>query len=208
VPYFYLILIVIAAYLIGSFSTAVWLGKIFFNTDVRQSGSKSAGATNTIRVLGLKAGLLVLFVDALKGWLAIYVARSFDIDMNEQWHALFMVVVSIAVVIGHVFPVFTSFKGGKGVATLMGVALALFPYELLILLGIFLVVFLISRYVSLASMTAAVCFPFISYFIFNTHELAYIAFAIFVALFVPITHIKNIKRLIKGEEMKMSLRKK
>jgi len=201
-----MLLLILLAYLLGSIPTAVWVGKLFYKTDVRQVGSKSAGATNTIRVLGLKAGIPVLIIDVFKGWLALFIADSYKLELDFQWHAFFMVIVSLAVVLGHVYPVFASFKGGKGVATLLGVAIALFPYEIIVLLGIFIIVFILSRYVSLASITAAVSFPFVSCFLFNTQEIAYIAFSIFVALFVPLTHIKNIKRLIKGEENKMTFK--
>jgi len=199
---------ILIAYLLGSIPTAVWIGKLFYNVDVRQQGSGSAGATNTIRVLGLKAGIPVLIFDAFKGWLAVYLAILSKIGLTEAYFALFLVVVSITAVLGHVFPIFAGFKGGKGVATLLGIAIALFPYEIIILVGIFVVVFISTRYVSLASITASICFPFVSYFIIGTHELAFIIFAVIVAFFVPLTHIKNIKRLIKGKENKMVFSKK
>jgi len=199
---------IIIAYLLGSIPTAVWIGKVFYQVDVRNQGSGSSGATNTIRVLGLKAGIPVLIFDAFKGWLAVYIASSSKIGLTDEYFALFLVAVSISAVIGHVFPIFARFKGGKGVATLLGIAIALFPYEIIILIGIFVIVFILTRYVSLSSITASVCFPFVSYFIIGTHELAYIVFTVIVALFVPITHIKNIKRLIKGEENKMYFKKR
>jgi len=199
---------IILAYLLGSIPTAVWIGKYFYNIDVRTQGSKSAGATNTIRVLGLKAGIPVLIIDALKGTIAVMLGYLPSYTFNEENKAFFLVVLAIAAVLGHVFPVFAKFKGGKGVATLLGIAIALFPYEVVILLGVFILVFLAFRYVSLASMTAAVLFPFLSIFVFQNTAWAYIVFSIIVAVFVPLTHIKNIKRLIKGEESKMSFKKK
>jgi len=199
---------ILIAYLLGSIPTAVWIGKLFYKVDVRQQGSGSAGATNTIRVLGLKAGIPVLIFDAFKGWLAVTLGMISKIGLNSEYFALFLVALAIAAVLGHVFPVYARFKGGKGVATLLGIAIALFPFEIIILVGIFIIVFISTRYVSLASITASVSFPFISYFIIGTHELAYIIFAVIVAFFVPLTHIKNIKRLIKGKENKMSFSKK
>jgi len=198
---------ILAAYLLGSIPTAVWVGKLFYNKDVRNYGSGSAGATNTVRILGLKAGIPVLIFDAFKGWIAVYLGMKSGINLQTQYFALFLVILACSAVLGHVFPVFANFKGGKGVATLLGIALALFLYEILILLGIFIIIFMLFRYVSLASIIASVCFPFVSYFIVGTYETAFICFAVLVALFVPLTHIKNIKRLIKGEEKKMFFKK-
>ncbi len=194
---------VILAYLLGSIPTAVWIGRLFYGTDVRTKGSKSAGATNTIRVLGLKAGIPVLLIDALKGTLAVLAGRLSSFPFSKEHEALFFVVLALVAVIGHVFPIFAKFNGGKGVATLLGIAIALFPYEVLILIALFLVIFLKTRYVSLGSISTAICFPFLSIFAFGNTEWAYVFFSIIVALFVPLTHIKNIKRLLKGEESKL-----
>lgn len=198
---------VFIAYILGSIPSAVWVGKWFYNIDIRTKGSGSAGATNTIRVLGLKAGIPVLFFDAFKGWFAVYVGTISNISLHSEYNAIFLVTLSFAAVIGHVFPLFAGFRGGKGVATLLGIAIALFPYEIMILVGIFILVFILFKYVSLASIIASVCFPFVSFYIVGTTEIAYIVFAIIVALFVPLTHIKNIKRLCRGEEKKMKFRK-
>lgn len=197
----------ILAYSLGSIPSAVWIGRRFFGIDVRQHGSKSAGATNTIRVLGLKTGLLVLFLDALKGWLAVFVASRQHFAVSDEYLALIMTGVAAFAVLGHVFPVWAGFKGGKGVATLLGIAVALFPLEIAILLGIFAIMLLLFRYVSLASITAALCFPVVTYFIAGTTEIAYLVFALLTAVFVPLTHIKNIKRLIKGEESRFVVKK-
>ena len=194
---------VLLAYILGSIPTAVWLGKWTHGIDVRQHGSKSAGATNTIRVLGLKVGLPVLLIDALKGTGAVFLGYILPNNLSNEQTALFLVMLAIAAVLGHVFPIFAGFKGGKGVATLLGISIALFPYSVLILIGIFAVIFIITRYVSLASISAAISFPFISIFIFNNTAWAYVFFAIVVAIFIPLTHIKNIKRLLNGTENKM-----
>lgn len=195
------------AYLLGSIPTAVWIGKIFYNVDVRNEGSKSSGATNTIRVLGLRAGIPVLVFDAFKGWIAVWLGIISKMPLSHEYFALFLVTLAMAAVLGHVFPLFAGFRGGKGVATLLGIAVALFPYEIMILVGVFVIVFLLTRFVSLSSITASVCFPFVSYFIIGSHELAYIIFTVIVAIFVPLTHLKNIKRLLKGEEKRMSFKK-
>lgn len=202
------ILFVLLAYVLGSIPTAVWVGRMFYGIDVRTQGSKSAGATNTIRVLGLKAGIPVLVIDALKGTVAVLIGGLSAYPFNAEQAAFFYVLLAMAAVIGHVFPVFAKFKGGKGVATLLGIAVALFPYEVLILIALFVVVFMLTRYVSLGSMSAAICFPFLSIFVFGNTEWAYVAFSITVAIFVPLTHIKNIKRLVKGKENKMYFTKK
>lgn len=199
----------IIAYLIGSFSASVWVGKAFYSVDVRNEGSHNAGATNTIRVLGLKAGIIVLLLDALKGWGAVALAPLFAAGIYSGDHLIhYQIVLGVLAVIGHVFPVFTGFRGGKGVATLVGVVIALFPQAFWIVLIWFFVVFAITGFVSLASITSAILFPFISLFLFREESPALIILSILIALFIPITHRKNISRLIKGEEKKLKLWKK
>lgn len=199
---------VIVAYLIGSFSSAVWIGRIFFHKDVRQYGSHNAGTTNTIRVLGLKPGIAVLLLDAFKGWAAVKMDFLFLSPGTEALRVGFDVALAVAVVLGHVFPLYTGFKGGKGVATLMGVVLALYPEAYLSAVLIFALVFLSSRYVSLASITAAVCFPFLEIFVFGQEDPVLQVFSIFMGLFIVITHRKNIARLLQGKESRLSLGKR
>lgn len=198
----------IVAYLIGSFSSAVWIGRIFYHKDVRDYGSHNAGTTNTIRVLGLKPGIVVLALDAFKGWLAVSLDFLFLRPATEVYAVYFDVALALAVVLGHVFPLYTGFKGGKGVATLMGVVLAIYPEALLSAVAVFLLVFLATRYVSLASITAAVLFPFLDIFVFGQENLVLRCFAVFIAVFIVITHRKNIGRLLHGKESKLSLGKK
>lgn len=198
----------LVAYLIGSFSSAVWIGRIFFGKDVREYGSHNAGTTNTIRVLGIRPGLAVLFIDAFKGWLAVRLGPFFELPSTEAYFPYFQVSMAIAVVLGHVFPLYTGFKGGKGVATLMGVVLALYPEAFVMALLIFTIIFLMSRYVSLASIVAAVSFPFLDIFIFHQDEPVLRGFAVFMGLFIVITHRKNIGRLLQGTESKLSFKKK
>ncbi len=200
----------VLAYLMGSFSSAVWIGKWFYNTDVREHGSGNAGATNTIRVLGTKAGIIVMALDIVKAWGAVMLAYLFAIDTwTEAQLVDYKIVVGSLAVLGHVFPVFTGFKGGKGVASLVGVIIALYsPYIFLLVLAWFLTVFILTRYVSLASVTASIFFAVLAIFIFHEQNTYLIILAALIAVFVPLTHHKNIKRLLKGEENKLSFGKK
>lgn len=201
---------VILAYLIGSVPTSVWIGRIFYKVDVRTKGSGNAGATNTIRVLGYKAGIPVLIFDVFKGWLAVYIANFFFINTGKfPDETDLKIILAITAVLGHVFPVYVGFKGGKGIATLLGVGIALFPLAALFAVIIFTITLIISAYVSLSSIIAAITFPIVEILILGHNEyLSLICLAIAVAVFVPITHRKNIYRLIRGEEIKFSIRRK
>lgn len=201
---------VILAYLIGAIPTSVWIGRVFYKVDVRTLGSGNAGATNTIRVLGYKAGIPVLIFDIFKGWLAVFIANFFFLDTGKFPDAIdFKIMLAVAAVIGHVFPVYVGFKGGKGIATLLGVGIALFPLAALFTVIIFALTLILSGYVSLSSMVAAITFPIIEILILGRNDyFSLMCLAIAVAIFVPITHRKNIKRLMKGEETKFTIRKK
>jgi len=200
----------VLAYLMGSFSSAVWIGKWFYNTDVRAHGSGNAGATNTIRVLGTKAGIIVMIIDIVKAWGAVMLAHIFAGErLNSIQFIDYQIIVGALAVLGHVFPVFTGFKGGKGVASLVGVIIALYsPYIFLIVLGWFALIFIITRYVSLASITASILFSILAIFVFHEQNTYLIVLAALIAVFIPLTHHKNIKRLLKGEESKLTFRKK
>lgn len=200
----------VLAYLMGSFSSAVWIGKWFYNTDVRAHGSGNAGATNTIRVLGTKAGIIVMIIDIVKAWGAVMLAHIFAGErLNSIQFIDYQIIVGALAVLGHVFPVFTGFKGGKGVASLVGVIIALYsPYIFLIVLGWFALIFIITRYVSLASITASILFSILAIFVFHEQNTYLIILAALIAVFIPLTHHKNIKRLLKGEESKLTFRKK
>ncbi|MFA5971029.1 MAG: glycerol-3-phosphate 1-O-acyltransferase PlsY [Lentimicrobiaceae bacterium] len=200
----------VVAYLMGSFSSAVWIGKWFYNTDVRAHGSGNAGATNTFRVLGTNAGIIVMVIDVVKAWGAVMLAHVFAGEsLNASQLIDYQIIVGALAVLGHVFPVFTGFKGGKGVATLVGVIIALYsPYIFFIILGWFALVFLLTRYVSLASVTSSILFPILAVFVFHEQNTYLIVLAVLIALFIPLTHHKNIKRLLRGEESKLSFRKK
>jgi len=204
----YILLGILTAYLVGSIPSAVWVGKSFYGVDVRTQGSGNAGATNTIRVLGVKAGIPVLLFDVFKGWLAVYLAHFFiPGDFTGEKVIIYEIVIATVAVLGHVFPLFASFRGGKGIATLLGVGIALYPTEVLIVIAIFILMLVLFKYVSLASITASICFPLIVIFIFNETSFSLILLSICVGIFVPITHRKNIKRLIEGTESRFTLKK-
>lgn len=207
--YTLLVCCLILAYLLGSVPSAVWIGKWFYNIDVRNAGSGNAGATNTIRVLGLKAGIPVLLIDVFKAWLAVAIAGWIAAGMlTDENLVLFKMAAGAFAVIGHVFPVFAGFNGGKGVASLVGVIVALYPQVFIIVLVWFALVFAITRYVSLASVTSSLIFPLVVLFIFHETSMPLITLAFLVAIFVPLTHSKNIGRLLKGEESKLDFKNK
>jgi len=192
---------ILAGYLLGSLPTAVWIGKKYHQVDVREHGSKNAGATNTIRVLGWKTGLVVLLLDMAKGYGAVKTVMYYVLPPEEN--TLLLILIATATVLGHIFPLFAKFRGGKGIATMAGISIALFPLSLLILLGLFLALFLTFRYVSLGSILAAISLPFLSFYIEGNQEPELVVFTILIALIVPATHHKNIKRLLRGEEKKL-----
>lgn len=202
-----IILLLILAYLIGSIPTAVWIGKRFFSTDVREHGSGNAGATNTFRVLGKKAGIPVLCIDILKGFIAVnlvHLQSKFGPGDIVPLTNL-MLAFGFASVIGHVFPVFAGFRGGKGIASLLGILLAIHPMAALCSLAIFLLVLITTKYVSLGSMLAGICFPFLVIVVFQNKVPSLMIFSAVVAALVVITHHKNIGRLLNKSESKTYL---
>ncbi len=201
-----IILSLLLAYLLGSIPTAVWVGKVFYNTDVREYGSGNAGATNTFRVLGKVAGIPVLLIDCLKGLVAVKLTFFFvEEPISNAAFVNYQLALGISAVIGHIFPIFAGFRGGKGIATLLGVMLAIHPQGALISLLVFLVIFAITKYVSLGSMTAALSFPFVIVLVYQTTVPSLIVFSMFIAILVLITHQKNIERLIRREESKANI---
>ncbi|WP_138992803.1 glycerol-3-phosphate 1-O-acyltransferase PlsY [Larkinella sp. C7] len=197
------------AYLLGSIPTAVWYGEGFFGLDIRKYGSGNAGATNTFRVLGKRAGTVVMLIDVLKGYTATILSSLlwyFDVIGTHEI-LTFKLVFGLVAVIGHVFPIWADFKGGKGVASLLGMVLAIHPEVAAVCIGIFLVVVIASQYVSLGSMMAALAFPvllLLRAFGQKEHPLL-IVFGVVVFLFVVLTHQKNITRLLNGEESRTRL---
>jgi glycerol-3-phosphate acyltransferase PlsY len=198
------LLFVVLAYLTGAFPSAVWVGKTFYKIDVREFGSGNAGATNTFRVLGKKAGIPVLIMDIFKGWLSVnYI--SFLTNIPESAEAVFEIKLAfgIAAVIGHLFPIYTGFRGGKGIATLLGLLIGLHDVAALYSILVFVIVFVTSKYVSLGSIIASIAFPILVILILDSTNVSLNLFAFFVPILSLITHQKNIERLLRGEETKV-----
>jgi len=200
---FDIFLLLIIAYFIGAIPTSVWVGKLFFGIDIRKFGSGNAGATNVMRVLGKGVGIPVLIFDIFKGFAAVKILNFFpDFQPDTIKYVNVQIAMGIAAVIGHIYPVYAGFRGGKGVATIFGVLLALSLYATLCAVGIFLVVLLISKYVSVSSMTAGLSFPVLIILIFKSPFISLQIFSVLVALLILFTHRKNINRLLNGTENK------
>lgn len=193
----------VMAYLIGSIPTAVWIGRFFYQIDVREHGSHNAGATNTYRVLGRRAAIPVLLIDILKGFTATSLIHQFGTAVLASDTSSFVLVKIICgslAVLGHLFPVFAGFKGGKGVATMFGMIIGLHPAAAGISLLIFILVYLISNYVSLGSILASLSFILAVLFIFNEDRTAMVVFSFLQFSLILYTHRKNINRLLTGNE--------
>lgn len=196
--------LLIIAYMLGSVPSAVWIGRLFYGIDVREYGSGNAGATNTFRVLGKKAGLPVLFLDIFKGFFAVKLAWLTGIYLpGTQQFINLELSLGLAALIGHIFPLFAGFRGGKGVATLLGILCAVHFDAALICMAAFIVTLMFSHYVSLSSMMAALTFPVSIMFIFHETMPGLNIFSMFVCVLVFITHQKNIERLLRREEGKV-----
>lgn len=201
-------LLIVLAYLIGSIPTAVWVSKYFFGIDIRDYGSGNAGATNCYRVLGSKWGTFVMIIDMLKGVVATSLYLLIPFYMQDEWERTnFMIGLGLAAVLGHIFPIWADFKGGKGVATLFGMVVAIQPVVAVCCVGVFLLVLYLTRFVSLSSILASIAFAVFILFIFNERETLYRVFAVAVALMVILTHQKNINRILKGTESKVPILK-
>src|SRR5215217_5716124 len=202
------ILLILCAYMIGSIPTAVWVSRYLYGIDIRDYGSGNAGATNTYRVLGPKLGTFVMTIDVLKGVCATSLYLLIPYYLHDEWDRTnLMVGLGLAAVLGHIFPIWADFRGGKGVATLFGMVLAIQPLVALYCIGVFLMVLYLTRFVSLSSILASVAFAVFILFIFNEKETLYRGFAIAVALMVLLTHQKNIGRLLRGNESKVPILK-
>ena len=205
--------LLLAAYFLGSISNALWIGKKFFKIDIREYGSKNAGATNILRVLGWRASLPVFTLDILKGVLAVLLVRFTGLQHETEGYVSFQIILGMTAVLGHILPVFSGFKGGKGMATMAGVVLAIHPNAFLLALLVFALCLLITHYVSLSSITTALCYPFIVIVLFgewlNKQETITLKiFSVVAMLIILFTHRKNIRRLRRGEESKIVFRKK
>jgi glycerol-3-phosphate acyltransferase PlsY len=218
---FLLAIIVILSYLIGSIPNSIIISKAVRGIDIRNHGSGNAGGTNVMRVLGWKYGLVVIFLDALKGAIAVviisrlfYGPLPFENVSPFDDFTLVQIIAGISAVIGHIWTVFAGFKGGKGIATALGMLLTLITVDMLIAVGVFGLVVLISRYVSLGSIIAAISVPatlFIRENLFHVDIPGYstlFPFIIGVTALVIFTHRKNLVRIFNGNENKISFRKK
>ncbi len=189
------------AYLLGSVPTAVWVGKLFYGTDIRNEGSGNAGATNTIRILGVKAGIPVIIVDVFKGYLAVFLMRYFLPEGVQGDTQIYLeIIAGFMAVIGHTLPVFAGFRGGKGMGTLLGVGIALYPVAVWIPVAVFILVFLGTGYVSLGSILGTAVFPFVVLLFLHETNPGLIALSVAAPLLILWTHRKNIKRLWAGTE--------
>lgn len=208
-----LIVIVLICYLIGSIPSSLWMGKIFYSVDVRHHGSGNAGATNTFRVLGWKAGTIVLLFDFGKGLLCTtvisglaYQIGSGPVSFYENWdvHSMLLILSGVAAVVGHMFPVYANFTGGKGAATACGMLYGIEPISISITLVIFLLIIFTTRYVSLGSITGAFIYPFsqliLRYGLGVDIDGSIIIFSSVIALAIIVKHKGNIKRLLEGTE--------
>lgn len=201
-------ILIILAYFIGSIPTAIIISKIFFNIDIRDYGSGNMGATNTFRVLGPKFGTIVMVGDMLKGILAVSLYNLLPYYLtNELDRTNLMIGLGLAAVIGHIYPIWADFRGGKGVATLFGMVLAIQPVVAINCVGVFLLVLYLTRYVSLSSIIAGVALPICVLWIYNEKEVFYRVFAVAVAALIVLTHQKNISRLLKGNEGRVPILK-
>lgn len=202
------IIVVIVAYLLGSIPFGLILARIFLGTDVRQIGSGNIGATNVMRTGSKKLGIATLVLDAGKGFAAVTLARHVGVWTASD-AALLTALAAVLAMVGHIFPVWLKFKGGKGVATGVGVFLALVPKAVLIVLAVFVVIFAMCRYVSLASIVATAAFPVVAWFyIRQTGNLVLMPFIVAAALLIIAKHHQNIRRLLSGTEQRLEFTKR
>ncbi|MBA2249695.1 MAG: glycerol-3-phosphate 1-O-acyltransferase PlsY [Chitinophagaceae bacterium] len=202
------ILLIIGAYFIGSIPTALIVSRKFFNIDIRDYGSGNMGATNTFRVLGSRFGTIVMIADMLKGIAAVALFNLLPYYLhNELERTNFMIGLGLAAVTGHIFPIWAQFRGGKGVATLFGMVLAIQPVVAVCCVGVFISVLYVTRYISLSSILAGVALPICVLWIYNEKEVFYRVFAVAVAGLIVLTHQKNISRLLKGHESRVPILK-
>ncbi len=200
------------AYLFGSIPTAVWIGQAFYGIDVREYGSGNAGATNSFRVLGARVGACVMLLDIFKGYTATNLAYLIGLSVTGPQDSVqfvnYQLALGITAVMGHLFPVFAGFRGGKGIATLFGMILAVHTGAAMLCVLTFLVVLLITRYVSLSSIVAGFTFPLSIIFIFQSSIRSVVLYGMCICVLILITHQKNIERLLKGKESKVNLFRK
>lgn len=205
------VVLTIVAYLLGSIPSAVWIGKHFYGIDIREHGSKNAGTTNMLRVLGRRAALPVFGIDFLKGFVAVTLSNlvAYHTDVSDNDIYMLKILLVVAAVLGHIFPLFANFKGGKGVATMAGAVMGVYPEGVLLCLAVWVLVLMATHYVSLSSMIAGAAFPVVVLISPKTNgSLAMIIFSFVVAVLLVVTHRKNIKRLREGTESKIYIWKR
>jgi glycerol-3-phosphate acyltransferase PlsY len=190
----------------------VWIGQAFYGIDVREYGSGNAGATNTFRVLGKKAGIAVMVLDILKGYTATNLAYLIGLSVTGPQDSVqfvnYQLALGVTAVMGHLFPIFAGFRGGKGIATLFGMILAVHTGAALICVLTFVVVLLISKYVSLSSILSGFSFPLSVIFLFQSPIRSVVLYGMCICVLILVTHQKNIERLLKGKESKVNLFKR
>lgn len=208
----YSISALIAAYLFGSIPAAVWIGQAFFGIDVREYGSGNAGATNVFRVLGKKAGIAVMTIDIFKGWtatnLAVIIGLSVTGPQNSVQFVNYQLALGVVAVMGHLFPIFAGFRGGKGIATLFGMILAIHFEAAMLCVLVFVLFLLIFKYVSVGSIAAGFTFPLSVIFIFQSPIRSVVLYGMCICVLILVTHQRNIERLIRGKESKVNLFRK
>ena len=212
ITYYCAFTMLLLAYVLGSIPSAVWIGKKYYGIDIREHGSKNAGTTNMLRVLGKRAAIPVFILDFFKGFAAVslFSILRYDADINAAWMINLKILGVFAAVLGHIFPIFANFKGGKGVATLVGAVTGIYPQIVLLCFVVWSLVFLFTHYVSLASMTAGCCFPALVVIYSSTEwsrnsevSFTFILFSFAVAILLLWSHRKNIQRLKEGSESKI-----
>ena len=202
-------ILIVIAYILGSIPNALWIGKVFKGIDVREHGSKNTGSTNAARVLGAKLGILTLILDISKGAIPVTLSFFMKADLLENMtgiSSLDPIMVGIFAIIGHSFSLFMKFKGGKAVATTVGVFTVLVPKALLLAAVVFFVIFAVTRYVSVSSITAAISLPIFIFFLYC--DVPYTIFGGIIAILIIVKHKSNIQRLLNGTESKFTINKK
>ncbi|MEG1622157.1 MAG: glycerol-3-phosphate 1-O-acyltransferase PlsY [Alistipes sp.] len=206
ITYYCATTMILIAYLLGSIPSAVWIGKKYYGVDIREYGSKNAGTTNMLRVLGRRAALPVFALDFLKGFIAVALIEilKYDDNVNDMWLINIKIIAVFAAILGHIFPIFAGFRGGKGVATLVGAVTGIYPPVVVLSFGVWCIMLIVFHYVSLASMVAGCCFPLFTLASPKVNDsVPFIVFSFVIALLLIFTHRKNIERLKNGTESKM-----
>ena len=203
------IILIIVAYILGSVPNALWIGKVFKGIDIREHGSKNTGSTNATRVLGAKLGILTLILDISKGAIPVALSLFMKADLLENITGisnLDFIMIGIFAIVGHSFSIFMKFKGGKAVATTVGVFTVLVPKALLLAAVVFFVIFTLTRYVSVSSITAAISLPIFIFFLYG--DIPYTVFGGIITILIIVKHKSNIQRLLNGTESRFTINKK